>query len=51
MDAIIDSAQNIKLKAAEVRIEHLSKGMQQKVQFIATVIHEPRLLMIFLELR
>lgn len=26
------------------RIEELSKGMQQKVQFITTVIHEPRLL-------
>ena len=26
------------------RIEELSKGMQQKIQFITTVIHEPRLL-------
>ncbi|MBQ3959049.1 MAG: ATP-binding cassette domain-containing protein [Muribaculaceae bacterium] len=26
------------------KVEALSKGMQQKVQFIATVIHEPRLL-------
>lgn len=27
-------------------IEELSKGMQQKVQFIATVIHEPKLLIL-----
>ena len=26
------------------RVEELSKGMQQKVQFITTVLHEPRLL-------
>lgn len=26
------------------RVEELSKGMQQKVQFIVTVLHEPRLL-------
>lgn len=26
------------------KVEALSKGMQQKVQFIATVVHEPRLL-------
>lgn len=26
------------------RVEQLSKGMQQKVQFIVTVLHEPRLL-------
>lgn len=26
------------------KVESLSKGMQQKVQFIATVLHEPRLL-------
>ncbi|MBN3036539.1 MAG: ATP-binding cassette domain-containing protein [Bacteroidales bacterium] len=26
------------------RVEELSKGMQQKVQFIATIIHEPELL-------
>lgn len=26
------------------KVETLSKGMQQKVQFIATVVHEPRLL-------
>lgn len=26
------------------KVETLSKGMQQKVQFIATVIHEPKLL-------
>jgi ABC-2 type transport system ATP-binding protein len=28
------------------RVEELSKGMQQKVQFIATVIHEPALLIL-----
>ncbi|MBL1409345.1 ABC transporter ATP-binding protein [Sphingobacterium faecale] len=28
------------------RIEDLSKGMQQKVQFIATVLHEPRLIIL-----
>lgn len=28
------------------RIEELSKGMQQKIQFIATVIHEPKLLIL-----
>jgi ABC-2 type transport system ATP-binding protein len=28
------------------RVETLSKGMQQKVQFIATVIHEPELLIL-----
>lgn len=28
------------------KIEELSKGMQQQVQFIATVIHEPRLLIL-----
>ncbi|MBW3628918.1 MAG: ATP-binding cassette domain-containing protein, partial [Gemmatimonadetes bacterium] len=28
------------------RIEQLSKGMQQKVQFITTVIHEPQLLIL-----
>src|SRR5690606_611906 len=26
------------------RVEELSKGMQQKVQFIATILHEPQLL-------
>lgn len=26
------------------RVEELSKGMQQKIQFITTVVHEPRLL-------
>ena len=26
------------------RVEELSKGMQQKVQFVTTVVHEPRLL-------
>jgi ABC-2 type transport system ATP-binding protein len=31
---------------AERRVEDLSKGMQQKVQFIATVIHEPELLVL-----
>ncbi|MEX0811702.1 MAG: ATP-binding cassette domain-containing protein [Chitinophagales bacterium] len=28
------------------KIEELSKGMQQKIQFIATVIHEPKLLIL-----
>lgn len=28
------------------KIEELSKGMQQKIQFIATVIHKPRLLIL-----
>lgn len=28
------------------KIEDLSKGMQQKVQFIATVLHEPRLIIL-----
>ncbi|MGN0002273.1 MAG: ABC transporter ATP-binding protein [Sphingobacterium composti] len=28
------------------RIEDLSKGMQQKVQFIATVLHEPKLIIL-----
>lgn len=28
------------------KIEELSKGMQQKVQFIATVVHKPRLLIL-----
>ncbi|MFV0398273.1 MAG: ABC transporter ATP-binding protein [Bacteroidales bacterium] len=27
-----------------LKVEELSKGMQQKIQFISTVIHEPRLL-------
>lgn len=31
---------------AERRAEELSKGMQQKVQFIATVLHEPELLIL-----
>lgn len=31
---------------AERRVEDLSKGMQQKVQFVGTVIHEPRLLIL-----
>jgi ABC-2 type transport system ATP-binding protein len=30
----------------ERRVEDLSKGMQQKVQFIGTVLHEPRLLVL-----
>jgi len=30
----------------ESRIEELSKGMQQKVQFIATVLHDPALLVL-----
>jgi ABC-2 type transport system ATP-binding protein len=28
------------------RVEDLSKGMQQKVQFVATVVHEPRLIIL-----
>jgi ABC-2 type transport system ATP-binding protein len=28
------------------RVEELSKGMQQKIQFIATVIHKPKLLIL-----
>ena len=28
------------------KLEELSKGMQQKVQFIITVIHEPKLLIL-----
>ena len=28
------------------KIEELSKGMQQKIQFIATVVHEPKLLIL-----
>jgi ABC-2 type transport system ATP-binding protein len=31
---------------AAARVETLSKGMQQKVQFIATVLHEPELLIL-----
>lgn len=31
---------------AERRVEDLSKGMQQKVQFIGTVLHEPELLIL-----
>ncbi|MDT8341803.1 MAG: ATP-binding cassette domain-containing protein [Longimicrobiales bacterium] len=31
---------------ADRRLEDLSKGMQQKVQFISTVLHEPRLLVL-----
>jgi len=31
---------------ADRKVEDLSKGMQQKVQFIATVIHEPELLIL-----
>ena len=30
----------------EKKIEDLSKGMQQKVQFIATVLHEPKLIIL-----
>ena len=30
----------------ERRVEDLSKGMQQKVQFVGTVLHEPRLLVL-----
>jgi ABC-2 type transport system ATP-binding protein len=28
------------------KVEELSKGMQQKVQFIVTVLHEPQLLIL-----
>ncbi|MBZ5643567.1 MAG: ATP-binding cassette domain-containing protein, partial [Acidobacteriia bacterium] len=28
------------------KVEELSKGMQQKVQFIATMLHEPALLIL-----
>lgn len=28
------------------KVEELSKGMQQKIQFIATVVHEPRLIIL-----
>ena len=31
---------------AQKNVEDLSKGMQQKVQFIATVLHEPRLIIL-----
>src|SRR5712671_362619 len=31
---------------AQTRVETLSKGMQQKVQFIATVLHDPELLIL-----
>lgn len=31
---------------ADRRVEDLSKGMQQKIQFIATVLHEPELLIL-----
>ncbi|MCB9308321.1 MAG: ATP-binding cassette domain-containing protein [Lewinellaceae bacterium] len=31
---------------APKKVEDLSKGMQQKIQFIATVIHQPRLLIL-----
>ncbi len=31
---------------AEKKVDDLSKGMQQKVQFIATVLHEPELLIL-----
>lgn len=31
---------------AEKNIEELSKGMQQKVQFVATVLHEPELIIL-----
>lgn len=33
-------------KWKDKRIEDLSKGMQQKIQFIATVIHQPRLVIL-----
>ncbi|MFN2327224.1 MAG: ATP-binding cassette domain-containing protein, partial [Gemmatimonadales bacterium] len=31
---------------ADKKVEELSKGMQQKVQFIGTVIHEPEILIL-----
>jgi len=30
----------------EKKIEELSKGMQQKAQFVATVLHEPDLIIL-----
>jgi ABC-2 type transport system ATP-binding protein len=33
-------------KWADKKVEELSKGMQQKVQFISTVLHEPKLLIL-----
>jgi ABC-2 type transport system ATP-binding protein len=32
------------LEASEKKTEELSKGMQQKIQFIATLLHEPQLI-------
>ena len=31
---------------ADMKIQELSKGMQQKVQFISTILHEPKLLIL-----
>ena len=33
-------------EAAQKKVEELSKGMQQKVQFVATVLHEPDLIIL-----
>lgn len=34
------------LENSESKIEELSKGMQQKIQFISTIIHEPQLIIL-----
>jgi ABC-2 type transport system ATP-binding protein len=45
--AAADWLDRLKLSdAAAKKVEELSKGMQQKVQFIATVIHEPELVIL-----
>ncbi|MDO7874187.1 ATP-binding cassette domain-containing protein [Hymenobacter sp. ASUV-10] len=44
---IKDWLERFDIKAwAEKNVEDLSKGMQQKVQFIATVLHEPKLIIL-----
>ena len=44
---IKDWLERFDIKAwAEKNVEDLSKGMQQKVQFIATVLHEPNLIIL-----
>ncbi len=37
---------NFKLKAKTDKVKSLSKGNQQKVQLIATLIHEPKLIIL-----
>jgi ABC-2 type transport system ATP-binding protein len=45
--AAMDWLERLKLSDVAVKkVEELSKGMQQKVQFIATVIHEPQLVIL-----